>query len=114
MTQDPKRSDRTNSGSAPAAAAEEQLLLYQQGFGHYNTYSARAHEFCNGGQQVDGEYEQVNHRMGGSTMSASHKTCPRRSVFARIYEFAMDRRKMLRFIDVNGLLLFHIPECSIV
>ncbi len=29
------------------------------GFGHHNTYSARAHEFCNGGQQVDGEDEQV-------------------------------------------------------
>ena len=35
-----------------------------QGFGHDNTYSARAHEFGNGGQQVDGEYEQVNHRCG--------------------------------------------------
>jgi hypothetical protein len=29
-----------------------------QGLGHDNTYSARAHEFCNCGQQVDGEYEQ--------------------------------------------------------
>ena len=32
--------------------------------GACNTYSARAHEFRNGGQQVDGEYEQVNHRHG--------------------------------------------------
>jgi hypothetical protein len=48
----------------PRAATDEQLVLYQQGLGHDNTYSARAHEFCNGGQQVDGEYEQVNHRHG--------------------------------------------------
>jgi hypothetical protein len=34
----------------PRAAADEQLVLYQQGFGHDNTYSARAHEFGNGGQ----------------------------------------------------------------
>jgi hypothetical protein len=27
-------------------------------------HSARAHEFGDGGQQVDGEYEQVNHRYG--------------------------------------------------
>ena len=46
------------------AAADEQLVLYQQGWGHDNTYSARAHEFGNGGQQVDGEYEQVNYRHG--------------------------------------------------
>jgi hypothetical protein len=54
---------RTGS-SQKLAAADEQLVLYQQGFGHDNTYSARAHEFGNGGQQVDGEYEQVNHRHG--------------------------------------------------
>ena len=39
------------------AAAVEQLALHQQGFRHDNTYSARAHKFGNGGQQVDGEYE---------------------------------------------------------
>jgi hypothetical protein len=30
--------------------------------GHDGAYSTRAQEFGNGGQQVDGEYEQVNHR----------------------------------------------------
>jgi hypothetical protein len=62
VTQDPKRSDRIQvRRPPPRAAADEQLLLYQQEFGHDNTYSARAHEFCNGGQQMNGEYEQVNH-----------------------------------------------------
>jgi len=37
-------------------------VLQQQGFSHDNTYPARAQEFGNGGQQVDGEYEQMNHR----------------------------------------------------
>jgi hypothetical protein len=36
---------------ASSAAADEQLVLYQQGFGHDNTYSARAHEFGNGSSQ---------------------------------------------------------------
>ena len=31
-------------------------------FGHDGSHSARAHEFGYGGQQVDGENEQVNHR----------------------------------------------------
>jgi hypothetical protein len=48
----------------PRAAADNQLVLHQQGFGHDGAYSARAHEFGNSGQQVDGEYEQVNHRHG--------------------------------------------------
>jgi hypothetical protein len=39
----------------PRAATDEQLVLYQQGLGHDNTYSARAHEFGNRGQQVDGD-----------------------------------------------------------
>ena len=30
-------------------------------FSHGNTYSARAHKLGNGGQQMDGKYEQVNH-----------------------------------------------------
>ena len=42
----------------------DQLVLQQQGFSHDNTYSGRAHEFGNGGQQVDREYERVNHRNG--------------------------------------------------
>jgi hypothetical protein len=46
----------------PRAAADERLVLYQQGFGHDGAYSARAHEVGNGGRQVDGEYEQVNHQ----------------------------------------------------
>jgi hypothetical protein len=45
-------------------AADDQLVFQQQGFSHDDAYSARAHEFSNGGQQVDGEYEQVNHRHG--------------------------------------------------
>ena len=77
------------------SAADEQLLLQQQGFSHYGPYSARAHEFGDGGQQVDGEYEQVNHRLDGSTMSRNSQDRPRRSVFVEIYEFAMD--------TINGL-----------
>jgi hypothetical protein len=46
----------------PRAAADDQLVLQQQGFSHDSTYSAWAHEFGNGGQQMDAEYEQVNHR----------------------------------------------------
>ena len=46
----------------PRSTADEQLLLQQQGFSHDGAYSARAQELGNGGQQVDGEYEQVNHR----------------------------------------------------
>ena len=30
-------------------------------FGHDDTYSAREREFGNGGQEVDGKYEQVHH-----------------------------------------------------
>src|SRR5262249_36819755 len=48
----------------PHAAADDQLVLQQQGFGHDGAYSARAQEVGNGGQQVDSEYEQVNHRPG--------------------------------------------------
>ena len=32
--------------------------------GYDSAHSARAHEFGDGGQQVDGENEQVNHRYG--------------------------------------------------
>ena len=48
----------------PPAAADDQLMLQQQGVRHEGPYSARAHEFGNGGQQMDGEYEQANHRPG--------------------------------------------------
>jgi hypothetical protein len=48
----------------PRAAADDQLVLQQRGFGHDRAYSAGAHEFGNGGQDVDGEYKQVNHRPG--------------------------------------------------
>jgi hypothetical protein len=34
-------------------------VVVKDGMGGHNAYSARAHEFGNGGQQVDGEYEQV-------------------------------------------------------
>jgi hypothetical protein len=37
-------------------------VLQQQGFGHDSPYAAGPQEFGNGGQQVDGEYEQVNHQ----------------------------------------------------
>ena len=36
-------------------------MLKQQELGHDGAYSARAHKFSDGGQQVDGEYEQVHH-----------------------------------------------------
>jgi Integrase core domain len=39
---------------------------------------------------VDSEYEQLNHRMDGSTMSASHKTA-RAGPFCEDLRFAMDR-----------------------
>jgi hypothetical protein len=44
-------------------------MLQQDGFSHDGPYSARAHEFGNGGHQVDGEDDKVNHAMDGSTMS---------------------------------------------
>ena len=47
---------------SPCATADEQLVLEQQGFGHDGAYPARAQEFGDGGQQVDGEYKQVHHR----------------------------------------------------
>jgi len=63
MSQEPKRNDRTNLGSAPAAAhgADNQLVFQQYGFSHNGAHSARAHDFGDGGQQVDGEYEKVTH-----------------------------------------------------
>jgi hypothetical protein len=48
---DPKpKTKRSVRRPPPGAAADEQLVLYQQGFSHDNTYSARAHEFGNRGQ----------------------------------------------------------------
>src|SRR5271169_3495239 len=46
----------------PRSTTDEQLLLQQQGFSHDGAYSAGAHELGDCGQQMDGEYEQVNHR----------------------------------------------------
>src|SRR5437016_1981172 len=62
--------------------------------------SARAHEFGDGGQQVDGENEQVNHRYGRYHGVGSSQDCPHRSVCARIYEFAMDREKIQRISPI--------------
>jgi hypothetical protein len=45
---------------------------------------------------VDGEYEQVN-RMDAHDVGIS-QDCPRRSVFARIYEFAMDKVEIIQTI----------------
>jgi predicted dinucleotide-binding enzyme len=43
-----------------ARAGIEATISNSRGRAH----SARAHEFGDGGQQVGGEYEQVNHRHG--------------------------------------------------
>jgi hypothetical protein len=40
---------------SPRAIADEQLVLEHQGFGYDSADSASAHEFGDGGQQVDGE-----------------------------------------------------------
>jgi len=43
-------------------AANDQLVFQQYRFSHNGAHSTRAHDFGDGGQQVDGEYEKVNHR----------------------------------------------------
>ena len=63
-------------------------MLQQYRFGHDRAYSARAHEFGNGGQDVDGEYEQVHHRPG--TVARCRLTSlPAPLRFVGNYEFAM-------------------------
>jgi hypothetical protein len=77
-------------GEAARAAADEQLVLYQQGFGHDTTYSARAQEFGKGGPQVDGEYE-AGESSTWTVARCLHQTrLPAPLAFAKIYAFAMD------------------------
>ena len=65
MIQDPGGSDRTNSEFGSRRRAR--LLMSNwcfstKNFRHDGAHSARAHEVGDGGQQVDGKNEQVNHR----------------------------------------------------
>jgi hypothetical protein len=46
----------------PRTAADDQLVLQQDGLSQDGAHAARAYEFGDSDQQVDGEYEQVNHR----------------------------------------------------
>jgi hypothetical protein len=75
-----KRSNEFRFGApSPRSAADEQLLLQQQGFSHNGAYSVGAHELGDGAQQLDSEYKQVNHRHRRS-QDVGSQDWPRRSV----------------------------------
>src|SRR5262249_40019515 len=75
------------------STAKRPILSYlATTFGHDSAYTARAREVGNGEQQVDGAYEQVNHRHGRAHDVDITRLSARLLFFARIYEFAHGHR----------------------
>jgi hypothetical protein len=59
-----KRSNEFRFGARRRARLSMTSWCFSNKDSATTAYSARAQEFGNGGQQVDGEYEPVNHRPG--------------------------------------------------